>query len=176
MHLGFALCLRLGTFFYVCVTAVVVLFPSWFWDEVVFAYLRRNPQWEKMELYYIPKKREGTRLYELSCKLIGNLFLMPESQVRPIDRIHLPASEVGGSFAGGNRELGEASVVAIDSKGIPAIEKTKQILLTSNKNKNRQSILRLSSPHSGMPSISYSLAHGIGAALYALLPYCIPFL
>lgn len=37
MHLGFGLCLRLGTFFWITFSAPLIFFPSSFWDDCVFA-------------------------------------------------------------------------------------------------------------------------------------------
>ncbi|KAL6062625.1 HTTM domain-containing protein [Balamuthia mandrillaris] len=41
MHLGFALCLRLGTFFWISIAALTALLPAFFWDGLVLPCLRR---------------------------------------------------------------------------------------------------------------------------------------
>ena len=121
--------MRLGTFFYVCVTGVIVLLPSWFWEELVFSpwLLLRHPHWKRMDVYYVSKRREGTRFYEIFCKLVGHLFLLPGTSVKPIEQLRpyhselLDEEELAATAGSGRNRIGkefyEASIVAVDHTG-----------------------------------------------------------
>lgn len=107
MHLGFAVCMRLATFFWAAEAALVVLLPGWFWDEFLFKYILRK----SIERYFIMLFRRlvharsahlqlsfhcSTRFelfytekslftfYEHLAKVMSVFFLFPETEVKPL--------------------------------------------------------------------------------------------
>jgi hypothetical protein len=53
MHFGFALCLRLGQFGVCGLFGVMILFPTWFWEEIVMRKLRTKERLG-FKLFYDP--------------------------------------------------------------------------------------------------------------------------
>lgn len=80
MHVGFSAALRLGQFGCAGTFGVMVMFPSWFWENIVFRRLRTKERTE-FKLYYNSNCSFCTRL----ATVFEYFFLIPETQVIPMD-------------------------------------------------------------------------------------------
>jgi hypothetical protein len=107
MHLGFALCLRLGTFFWIAMAGLTPLLPTWFWETLVFRFIRK-PERTNFELYYTTVGR--WHFYERFAKVLATFFLLPEADVRPLRQLLLnpssSSSSSSSSLSGRDEEEG----------------------------------------------------------------------
>ncbi len=103
MHLNFALCLRLGTFFWISEAGLLALLPSWFWDTLIFGYLGvKQPNRTNFELFY--KKGGLFNFWERFVKCFGTFFLLPEVDIRPMNQFSSVNSDLDqerGLYHGG---------------------------------------------------------------------------
>ncbi|PRP89039.1 hypothetical protein PROFUN_02317 [Planoprotostelium fungivorum] len=110
LHVGFATSLRLGIFGSIGMTAPMLLMPSWFWERLIFSRLRT-----RQRLNFTFQFNPYSKVATFVAAILQSFFLLPESQVKPMQKIKgipLPSflPETGQDISSEEGEQGTVSL------------------------------------------------------------------
>jgi len=90
MHVSFALAFRLDQFAWVTCSAILVLLPSWFWDDLLFKFLRlKNKERTNLQLYCYQNCNSCKHVFQF----VKTFLLFDETRLIPYSSLQLLNSE-----------------------------------------------------------------------------------